>query len=210
MQNIIRPPIALPSFRLAGFILLAAFITFALFVVMQKLIAQDGGTYVSPTEAVFVDPVLNVEEPETREKPTMKEFEQPKKMPKQIRPKIAATPNNQVPIDVNIPGPGIKVAKTKQVFSLDDGESRPIFRMSPKYPPEAAQKGLEGWVELQFTIDASGAVKDIKVTDAQPKRIFDKEARRALKKWKYKPLVVEGQPTDQPNRMVVLDFKLES
>ena len=35
----------------------------------------------------------------------------------------------------------------------------------------------------------------LKCLEAQPKRVFDKEARRALRKWKYKPKVVDGVPS---------------
>lgn len=211
MQNAIHPTFVVPSFRVLGFISLAATITFLLFVMMHKLIAQDAKGFVEPPELVFVDPVLTVEEQQTNEKPKMKPIEPPKKMPEQIRPKIDMAPDDIHPsIAYNVPSPNTSYAKTEQVFSLVDGESRPIFRMAPKYPTKAAQDGLEGWVELEFTIDASGAVKDIRVTNSEPKRVFDREARKALQKWKYKPLVAEGQPIEQPNRMVVLEFKLES
>jgi len=54
-----------------------------------------------------------------------------------------------------------------------------------------------------------GGVEDVKVIEAQPKRIFDKEARRALRKWKYKPKVVDGKAMKQPGLTVQLDFKMD-
>lgn len=211
MQNATTNSLHAPSLRIGGSITAGAAITFSIFVLMHELIAQDGGGIEPPTELVMVDPFLTVEDPKTIEKHKIKPIEPPKKMPEQLRPELEITPDdNQPNVNVDIQPPTTSYAKTEQVFSLIDGESRPIFRMAPKYPTKAAQDGLEGWVELEFTIDASGAVKDIRVIDAEPKRIFDREARRALQKWKYKPLVVDGQPIEQPNRMVVLDFKLES
>ena len=45
---------------------------------------------------------------------------------------------------------------------------------------------------------------------ADPKRVFDKEARRALRKWKYKPKIENGVPVAQHDMFVVLDFRFES
>lgn len=55
-----------------------------------------------------------------------------------------------------------------------------------KYPRKAAKRNQEGWVHLGFRIDKDGGVVDITVIDVSPKGYgFEKEAIRALKKWKY-------------------------
>jgi protein TonB len=64
-------------------------------------------------------------------------------------------------------------------------------------------------VQLSFTIDEVGGVTDIKVIKAEPKRLFDREAKRALRKWKYKPKIVDGKPQLQTGMSVQLDFKLD-
>ena len=90
-----------------------------------------------------------------------------------------------------------------------DGDATPIVRIEPKYPVQAARDGKEGWVKLSFTINEVGGVEDIEVMDAEPKRIFDREARRALDKWKYKPKIEDGKPIKQFGLIVQLDFKLD-
>jgi protein TonB len=82
--------------------------------------------------------------------------------------------------------------------------------MQPKYPIDAARNGVEGWVKLVFSIDSSGQVKDVEVIDSQPKRTFDRAAKQALKKWKYKPQVIDGEAVIRQGLQVVLDFKLDS
>lgn len=62
-----------------------------------------------------------------------------------------------------------------------DGDATPIVRIEPQYPIAAARDGKEGWVQLRFTINELGGVDDVEIINAEPKRLFDKEAIRALK-----------------------------
>ncbi|MEZ9547650.1 energy transducer TonB, partial [Vibrio crassostreae] len=61
---------------------------------------------------------------------------------------------------------------------------------------------------MSFTIDETGRPMDIQVTDANPRRMFEREAMRALKKWKYQPKVVDGKAIAQVGQTVKLEFKL--
>jgi TonB family protein len=85
---------------------------------------------------------------------------------------------------------------------------RHVVRIEPKYPREAALGGIEGWVKLSFTINEYGGVADVNVIDAHPNDIFNKAAKRALVKWKYRPKVVDGITVKQTDLMVHIDFKL--
>ena len=79
----------------------------------------------------------------------------------------------------------------------------PIVRIEPKYPKQAAEQNIEGSVVLGFTINADGSTDNIKVISADPQGVFDSEAIRALKKWRYKPV---SNPAQQ--HLVQLDFAL--
>jgi protein TonB len=61
---------------------------------------------------------------------------------------------------------------------------------------------------LSFEINKIGGVENVQVINAEPKRVFDREARKALRKWKYKPKMVDGKPQHQTGLSVQLDFKL--
>jgi protein TonB len=63
-------------------------------------------------------------------------------------------------------------------------------------------------VVLRFTITATGTVENPVVLDANPKRIFDRSAIRALKKWKYRPRIVDGVAVDRVEE-VKLSFDLD-
>jgi protein TonB len=88
-------------------------------------------------------------------------------------------------------------------------EAVPLVRVSPLYPPRAQSRGVEGWVLLQFTITPQGTTKDIEVLDADPKGYFERAAKDAVKKYKYKPRIVDGVAVDWPGVQLVISFKLE-
>ncbi len=90
-----------------------------------------------------------------------------------------------------------------------DREVMPLVRIEPQYPRKAAMSGKEGWVKLKFDVNATGAVENVSVIEAEPPRLFDQEAKRALLKWKYQPKVVDGKPEARRGLMVQLDFKLQ-
>ena len=87
------------------------------------------------------------------------------------------------------------------------GEAVPVFKMEPKYPRKAAKSRIEGWVKVEFTITAKGAVTDAVVIDSRPRRTFDRSAVQSVRKWRFKPRVVDGRPV-QRKASQVIEFKL--
>jgi TonB family protein len=72
-----------------------------------------------------------------------------------------------------------------------------VKSVTPDYPTRAQRKHQEGYVDLHFTSSTTGEVKDIVVAASEPQGVFDEAAIRALRRWKFKPKEVDGQPTDQ-------------
>ncbi|GGW74090.1 energy transducer TonB [Alteromonas halophila] len=195
-------------------ILLGAGVAFALFVLMATLIENSSRPADEIPEAPVIDIVM--QEPEadtqTRQRTPPPPPPPPKQPPKMqpVEPEAADPDSSGFNMDVpsvDTGGVGVNIGAVGAMQR--DGEATPIVRIDPKYPPEAARDGKEGWVKLSFTINEVGGVEDIEVIDAEPKRVFDREARRALRKWKYKPKVVEGKAVKQTDMFVQLDFKLE-
>jgi protein TonB len=69
-----------------------------------------------------------------------------------------------------------------------------VSSTDPVYPAAALRDGVEGWVELNFTITETGTVRDIEVVDATPRGVFESAATEALASWRYKPRIANGVP----------------
>lgn len=76
-----------------------------------------------------------------------------------------------------------------------------VKRIDPAYPSKAEQKGVEGWVELDFTVTETGEVKDIAVHAADPPGVFNQAAIGALAQWRYKPVLHDATPQPQRARI---------
>lgn len=199
--------------RLIGSIFLGTSIAFGLFFIMAKLVENTG----TPSKAIPPTPVIDIimqapdESTNTRVRTPPPPPPPPQEPPKVelVEPEVIESDPNGFSLNVpSIDTGGVGVSIGGIGNMMRDGEATPIFRIDPKYPPEAARDGKEGWVELSFTINKVGGVEDVEVIDADPKRIFDREAKRALRKWKYKPKVVDGIAQVQPGLKVRLDFTL--
>lgn len=73
-------------------------------------------------------------------------------------------------------------------------EARILERVEPVYPPgcETAAAASET-VDLAFTITPTGAVVSERVT-ASSNECFDRAALNALKRWRFAPRTIDGQP----------------
>lgn len=60
-----------------------------------------------------------------------------------------------------------------------------IKKFDPDYPRRAKKKGINGYVKYDFKINYKGEVFDIVLTSSSPKGVFEKEALKAIKKWKF-------------------------
>jgi protein TonB len=88
-----------------------------------------------------------------------------------------------------------------------DAEVIPIVRIEPQFPREALMRSIEGWVRLRFTINPDGAVADPDVIAAEPPRIFNREAVRAILRWKFRPRIVDGQAVSREAEQII-EFKI--
>jgi protein TonB len=108
-----------------------------------------------------------------------------------------------IDVDVEMGGSDFAIAAS-------DTDIVPIVRVNPQYPLRASERGIEGWVEVVFTISKLGTVKDPRVLNSHPSSIFDRAALKAIKKWKYNPKIEDGEPVERPGVKVRLKFELSN
>ena len=79
--------------------------------------------------------------------------------------------------------------RTRVRFTLTDSAATATAgpggdRPQPVYPPALLQARIEGYAEVEFELDAAGAVKDARVVAAMPRGEFEKAALAAVRGWR--------------------------
>ena len=80
-------------------------------------------------------------------------------------------------------------------------EANLIHDVTPQYPPEAGRARIEGTVVLMAVIGTDGTVKDVRVENGLP--ILAQAAIDAVKQWRYKPYMVDGEPVEVDSRITI-------
>ncbi|MEZ8388616.1 energy transducer TonB [Vibrio splendidus] len=195
---------------------LAGALGLALFSFMAWMV--DNGHQRSPdnSETLSFNMVMVEQEQEVQRRqrtvPEKPEMPEPPPEAKTSQSQAEVTPLNSMSslpsLDLNTSVDGLAInAPTFSDFGSNQ-QALPLYRVEPRYPAKALKRGAEGHVIMSFTIDETGRPIDIQVTDANPRRMFEREAMRALKKWKYQPKVVDGKAIAQVGQTVKLEFKL--
>jgi protein TonB len=76
-------------------------------------------------------------------------------------------------------------------------------------PARALATGVEGWVQVQFAITPTGAVRDAVVVASEPGTTFDDAALKAIARWRYNPRVDDGVAVERVGVETVIRFQLE-
>jgi protein TonB len=76
-----------------------------------------------------------------------------------------------------------------------------IYRVEPAYPPLAKQARIQGVVVMTALIDKGGNVQNLQVVSGHP--LLAPAAIEAVKQWRYKPFLLNGQPVEVETTVTV-------
>ncbi len=213
-------------FLIAGVV--APLVTFTLLAFMAGLISQADNQQQQYQDNPYFDLLVTTQD-EVFESRTRQKLKPPEPQTQQsIEPvemlqSQVSSPDINVALEVpsldlsnnvsamSISMPGIENMQLP-VQGTTSGEmmAMPLYRVEPRYPRKALRLNKQGYVLLSFDINESGRVVNIQVIDANPRKLFEREAQRALKRWKYKPMLINGEAVSQIGQKIRLDFKMES
>ena len=86
-------------------------------------------------------------------------------------------------------------------------EANLIHDVTPQYPPEAGRARIEGSVVLLAVIGTDGSVKDVRLESGLP--ILAQAAMDAVKQWRYRPYMIDGEPVEVDSR-ITINFTLSA
>ena len=163
-----------------------------LFFIMQYLIASADPQIDDKKRTKLAD----IHMPEREIDTNLKEQKPDKVDDPEEPPPDMDTPDLDMDMDIDV----INIAPTAQVdlainstgMSTGDGEYLPIVKVAPIYPRRAQSRGISGYCIVEYTVMASGAIRDPVAVDCQPSGVFEKASVKASLKFKYKPRVVDG------------------
>ena len=197
--------------RYAFSVAIGVVVTLSLLFVMHLLIVTGKQALTKPRERANLEFVrvkrnesLNLED-FTPEKPPKPPETPPETPPQDMdnvdpdAPTINVAPPT-VDADTSLAGPG--------GMNIAEGDYLPIVRVAPVYPARALSRGLEGYVDMAFTVTTTGTVRDPLVVFSTSS-LFERAAIRAVLKFKYKPRVVDGIPVDVPDVKTRITFRIE-
>lgn len=199
--------------RLPVSVVVAAGVTFGLFTLMRVLVELTEVKLEDTGKRKAIDFVRLKRESTTevkkRELPSRQRPEAPPEAPKMQMSSggpgalSVASSTPQFDTGLNLKG-GLNLGPAPA-----DTEAVPVVRVEPIYPRQAAERQIEGWVTMQFDIGPSGAVQNVRVIAEDPKGVFSAAAVAAVKKWKYKPKVIDGKALVTRGVKVRLTFNLD-
>jgi len=198
--------------RWAASMAMAVLITFGLFFFMQALIATGEGLDEPLNVVKIVDstmPEIELEVIEEIDKPEL--IEEITEVVEEVERQVTISDGPDLNIDRSQVQMDTGLELSNASISATDGDYLPLVAIAPQYPTRAAQRGIQGWCLVSFTVDGLGNVVEetINVVDAEPANIFDRSSERAAARFKFQPRVVDGKGVEVAGVQYLFRYELE-
>jgi TonB family protein len=98
-------------------------------------------------------------------------------------------------------GNASQLVSQRERVSQKEAQALLLTRVNPHYPQEAKDQHIQGTVVLSVVIDKEGNVANIQLMSGHP--LLAPPAIEAVKQWKYKPYLVNGDPLEVDTQVTV-------
>jgi len=115
---------------------------------------------------------------------------------------INATPGVAAVPKLSKPVPTVERVRVSQGVT----KGMVVYRVEPTYPPLARQARIQGVVVLTAMIDREGNIENLQLVSGHP--MLAPAAIDAVKHWRYKPFLLNGQPVEVETTVTVT-FQLQ-
>lgn len=187
----------------------AAFITFGLFFGMTLLISNDEIVLLPENKRI---PITMGRMPDR--KPVEEKIRKPEEFIVEEILDISTSLPSDRPGNVNVTVADVDVnvdpnnGKPSSFQLREHGDYIPLIKPAPQYPVSLAEKGIEGFVLVQFTITETGSTKEVIVIESSH-RGFERSAVKAIEKFKYMPQFDDGKSVEVKGVHHRINFSLE-
>lgn len=120
--------------------------------------------------------------PKPKPKPVKKEVVKPKKEAKPQETRQAQPVENTQSVK---PSTAPKLSQSPSTAVA--AGPRMLNQSEPAYPQRALALRVEGRLRVQFDVDSAGQVDNVRILSAEPRNMFEREVKRAMRKWRYEP-----------------------
>ena len=112
-------------------------------------------------------------------------------------PRIIEQPRRAAPTPAPSTAPARSAAAAKPAPAASTASSSPIptSQPAPRYPRNALRAGIEGTVQVQVDVGPDGVPTSVALAAGSGNRELDRAAMDAVRRWRFRPAVVNGQPS---------------
>ena len=73
----------------------------------------------------------------------------------------------------------------------------PMVKVQAQCPLQAIQGGINGTIQIYLIVNPNGKVSNARVVRDTNNKIFNKQALKAIRRWQFKPKIINGIPVEQ-------------
>jgi protein TonB len=197
--------------RLSIAVGLACGVTFGLFWAMQALIGMNAKLIEGrPAPSIeFVRLKRDTTPEEKKREPPKREKPEQQPPPPEMDLAKNINPSDAVGEIMPMVDTAVELGKASSLGAGGgDSDVVPLVRVDPEYPPRAKQRRIEGWVDVEFTIGPAGTVENPKVIGASPPGVFEQATLRAVRRYRYSAMIVDGVAVARHGIQLRIRFKL--